>query len=557
MHLVRKQPGTRRARMGGRRVVAFVRVGAIARSRARIRRRTSDPVGAARPAARDARAAAGALRRRLDRQHVRRSGRARRAAVLRRRRRVAGARRARRLGRGLPGAAGLARPRAVARSQPLRATVAQLWADAAYGLRATGLDTIGPADPFAAVIAVIGTCGRASRRALSCCCGSLALPLAALGGWFAATRVTERSLLRITGGVLWMLAPTFLAALTQGRPTGGDRAPAAAVALLRRLASPIDRGRRRARHPSSSPRSWRARPRSPLRFVMHLAGRRRAGRRRCAADAASPPHLAARADDRSRFAPLVWTRIRSASFWGLLADPGRRRGRGPRSQQTPPDVRCWPRAFPTPDLGGWTTLLADWACPTWWVPLLVAPLAVLALLAPLTQRWAAGIALLVVGAHRHRHGLRGGGDLGLVRPVRDRRAVAGDRAEPRLARRGRRRTRRARHGLRPAARARSRGRPRWSPWSRSPCSPFLPWPGATALLTNGPRSTLPAYVAAEGRENQDVGTIMLTPQNAGGVSTRDRVGRQRDDRRLVHDHHRRARRRPRRITRSRPSPPTW
>ncbi len=40
----------------------------------------------------------------------------------------------------------------------------------------------------------------------------------------------------------------------------------------------------------------------------------------------------------------------------------------------------------------------------------------------------------------------------------------------------------------------------------------------TALLSNGPASTLPAYVAAEGRENPDVGTIVLTPQNSTGVA---------------------------------------
>ncbi|MGL4257110.1 MAG: glycosyltransferase, partial [Microbacterium sp.] len=41
---------------------------------------------------------------------------------------------------------------------------------------------------------------------------------------------------------------------------------------------------------------------------------------------------------------------------------------------------------------------------------------------------------------------------------------------------------------------------------------------STALLTNGPQSTLPAYVAAEGNDDPDVGTIVLTPQNAGGVA---------------------------------------
>ncbi|HBS76232.1 MAG TPA: glycosyl transferase, partial [Microbacterium sp.] len=39
-----------------------------------------------------------------------------------------------------------------------------------------------------------------------------------------------------------------------------------------------------------------------------------------------------------------------------------------------------------------------------------------------------------------------------------------------------------------------------------------------SLLTNGPESTLPAYVAAEGRDDPDVGTILLTPQSDGGLS---------------------------------------
>jgi hypothetical protein len=41
-----------------------------------------------------------------------------------------------------------------------------------------------------------------------------------------------------------------------------------------------------------------------------------------------------------------------------------------------------------------------------------------------------------------------------------------------------------------------------------------------AGLTNGPASTLPAYVAAAGRDDPDVGTIVLTPQNAAGLSAR-------------------------------------
>src|SRR5690606_27850142 len=40
---------------------------------------------------------------------------------------------------------------------PLRSTVTQLWADAAFGLRPLGWETTGPADPFSAVVAAIGS----------------------------------------------------------------------------------------------------------------------------------------------------------------------------------------------------------------------------------------------------------------------------------------------------------------------------------------------------------------------------------------------------------------
>ncbi|MDF2491510.1 MAG: hypothetical protein K0Q58_88 [Microbacterium sp.] len=39
-------------------------------------------------------------------------------------------------------------------------------------------------------------------------------------------------------------------------------------------------------------------------------------------------------------------------------------------------------------------------------------------------------------------------------------------------------------------------------------------------LQNGPTSTLPAYVAAQGRDDLSVGTILITPQNSGAVAAR-------------------------------------
>src|SRR5690606_5135973 len=93
-----------------------------------------------------------------------------------------------------------------------------LWADAAWGLRDVGLGIVGPADPFAGVLALLGTLSPVSPSFALVLLWLAALPLAVLGGWFAATRVTDRPGLRILGGVLCALAPALLSALVQGRP---------------------------------------------------------------------------------------------------------------------------------------------------------------------------------------------------------------------------------------------------------------------------------------------------------------------------------------------------
>src|SRR5690606_32256563 len=74
------------------------------------------------------------------------------------------------------------------------------------------------ADPFAGVVAVLGTLWPGAPSYALVLLWLLALPLAVLGGWFAATRFTDRSALRILFAVIWALAPTFLAALVDGRP---------------------------------------------------------------------------------------------------------------------------------------------------------------------------------------------------------------------------------------------------------------------------------------------------------------------------------------------------
>ncbi|MGZ8804133.1 MAG: glycosyltransferase, partial [Microbacterium sp.] len=401
--------------------------------------------------------------------------------------------------------------------QPLSAGLAQLWTEAAYGLRASGVDTIGPADPFASVLALIGSAWPAEPSRALVILWLLALPLAALGGWFAATRVTDRSLLRFAGGALWALAPTFLAALTQGRP----------AAMIAHLLLPwlFYAG-------SVAHRSWVASGSASLLFAAVVA----------AAPSLAPALVVVwvvaivltavlrhgRGVARLIWvvipgmllaAPLVWAQLSAGNPWGLLAEPGL-----PWiGSQVGPDAAgraLLVAGMPTPDLVGWADFIPG--LPTWWVPLLAAPVAILALVAPLTQRWAAGIALLVLaalglGSAFAAVGISVAFAQSLVAPLWPGTglslawlgALGGALVTldiglaPRLA---------AVRGLAAATVMLALvvlALPTLTSMARG-----------TALLTNGPASTLPAYVSAAGREDSDVGTIVMTPQNGGGVSSR-------------------------------------
>ncbi len=272
---------------------------------------------------------------------------------------------------------------------PLRQNVAQLWQDAAWGARPLGLDAIGPADPFSALVALIGTLSPGDPSRAFVVLWVLALPLAVLGGWFAATRVTESSMLRIVAGVAWALAPTFLASLTEGRPAGvlvhlllpwlfyaacvahRSWAPAGAASLL--LVAVL------ACAPSLAPAVvvlWSA----ALVVVALVAGRGVAR----VVWLLIPSAVV--------FAPLVWTQVRAGNPWGLLADPGIVYA-GAEASATPLGRALLAAGFPTSDPGGWASLTEG---PVWWVGLLVAPLAVLAVLAVLTPRWITASALIVI-----------------------------------------------------------------------------------------------------------------------------------------------------------------
>lgn len=396
---------------------------------------------------------------------------------------------------------------------PLRQTVTALWADAAWGLRDVGLGVIGPADPFAGVIALLGTLWPAAPSFAMVLLWLGALPLAVLGGWFAATRVTDRAGLRILSGVLWALAPTFLSALMQGRPAAvllhlllpwllhsavvAHRSWGAAGAASLLAAAVL------ACAPSLAPALvllW------AVALVLMLASRRLRGAARL---------LWLLVPAAVMFAPLIIWQVRRGDPWALLADPGA----AVALDQAGADAAgraTIALGFPTLDRGGWEWFAgAQFAG---WVPLLLAPIVLLAALAAVSPRWRAGFALLATALAGVATALF---MTGVVVSFAD--------------------------GI---------GVPVWPGTGLS-----LAWLGVAgaALVTldtvvalpslravaaviagvavavcavpalasvhldraevqNGPRSTLPALVAAQAGEDADRGTLVLTPLNDGSLS---------------------------------------
>ncbi|MEW1834466.1 glycosyltransferase [Microbacterium sp. NPDC079995] len=265
---------------------------------------------------------------------------------------------------------------------PLRSGVVALWTDAAYGPRALGWDTVGPADPFAAVIALIGSLSPLAPSRALVILWVLALPLAALGGWFAATRVTERSVLRCATAFAWAVAPTFLAALVEGRP----------AAVILHLALPW-----LLYTAAAARRSWSSAGLASIVLVIVVA---------CAPSVA--PALAVlwvaalilvlvvrRGRGAGRvawlvipttavFLPLVWYHLTTGDPLAVFADPGRPLAVSGNPDGLLPKI-LFAFGYPSTDGAGWLQFLGEDGR-AWWVAAFTAPVLVLALLGPVLGR---------------------------------------------------------------------------------------------------------------------------------------------------------------------------
>ncbi|WP_308796709.1 glycosyltransferase family 2 protein [Agromyces silvae] len=250
---------------------------------------------------------------------------------------------------------------------PLSDRLDELWRNAAFGWRDVGTGFVGPADPFSGVLAVLGSITFWSPSFALVLLWLVALPVAALGAWFTASRLTERGSLRALAAAAWAVAPPFILALSDGRPgaviahallgwlafaaigAASSWASAAAAGLL--LAGVV------AAAPSLTPALL-------LAWIVALAVSGRSAVRY--AFVPLPALVLA--------APLIWTQLTAGTPLALFADPG---------LPTPgvvPGTWWLALGFPVAE-AGWSELLEPLGLsldPVWIVTALLAPLVLLA-----------------------------------------------------------------------------------------------------------------------------------------------------------------------------------
>jgi GT2 family glycosyltransferase len=100
---------------------------------------------------------------------------------------------------------------------PLASTASELWSRLGWGWREIGVGFSGAADPATALWAVLGSTTWGNPSYAIVLLWITAMPFAALGAWWAATRLSARAWPPVAAAILWIAAPAFLAALGEGR----------------------------------------------------------------------------------------------------------------------------------------------------------------------------------------------------------------------------------------------------------------------------------------------------------------------------------------------------
>lgn len=274
---------------------------------------------------------------------------------------------------------------------PLSTTVGELWSHVGYGWHDLGAGFVGAADPFATLLAILGSLTFWSPSLSIVLLWLVAVPLAALTAWWCAARFSSRSWGPGIAALAWALAPPFLASLG-----GGHVGAVIAHILLPTLVLTV----------VEAARSWSMSAIASLLF---------------AAVAASAPVLvpalvlgliawaAARPRGLLRilgvvipaaalFAPLVIAQIARGTPLALFADPGAPVANG--------QTDGWQLAEGSPDGStlGWGGFLETLGAPPSFGPVavvvLLAPFAILALLAlflPGSRRAVPAMVIALVG----------------------------------------------------------------------------------------------------------------------------------------------------------------
>ncbi|EAR24803.1 regulatory protein [marine actinobacterium PHSC20C1] len=273
---------------------------------------------------------------------------------------------------------------------PLSSKVSELWAHVGYGWNDLAQQVVA-ADPFAVVLAVMGSLTFWNPSFSVVVLYLLALPLAALAAWLCAASISERPWAPMLAATAWTLAPSFLVSLGEGQlgavlvhillpwlvlavlRAAHNWAMSAIAALLFAAIA--------ASAPSITPAliiallAWViARPKSAHRLLWIVL-----------------PAAAL-------FAPLVVQQVARGTVWAIFADPGL------------PIARIasngWQLAIGSvvPGSNGWSALLSTLGLNDQYGPLLVAlllaPFAALALMSlfvPGTRRAVPSLALALLG----------------------------------------------------------------------------------------------------------------------------------------------------------------